>query len=94
MTNDKEIVIPRQFGFSTCLAGISAELSKTYNHLEIAKRALKDIKRKLLTIDVSNLSSWDRDKLYNIMFHDGIIDKALNKIEECDQLEAKKGLDK
>jgi ribosomal protein L10 len=49
--------------------------------LEIAKRALKDTERKLLTIDVSNLSSWDRDKLYEIMFHDGVIDKALDKIK-------------
>lgn len=48
--------------------------------LEIAEKALKDTERKLLTIDVSNLSSWDRDKLYNIMFHDGVIDKALDKI--------------
>ena len=85
MTNDKKLMIPRQFGFSTCLAKISAELSKTYKQLWIAKRALKDIERKLLTIDVSNLSSWDRDKLYNIMFHDGVIDKALDKIKELEK---------
>ena len=58
---------------------------KLEDKLEIAKRALKDIERKLLTIDISNLSSCDKDKLYNIMFHDGVIDKALKKIEELDK---------
>lgn len=61
------------------------KLEKTKKQLEIALETLKDTERKLLTIDVSNLSSWDRDKLYNIMFHDGVIDKALDKIEELEK---------
>ena len=50
--------------------------------LEIAVKALKDIERKLLTIDISNLSSRDRDKLYDVMFNDGVIDKAIEQIKE------------
>ena len=59
-----------------------SKLETTTKQLKIAIEALIDTERKLLTIDVSNLSSWDRDKLYNIMFHDGVIDKALQQIKE------------
>ena len=51
MTNDKELIIPRQFGFSTCLAKISAELSKTYKQLWIAIEALEVYKEEA---DVNN----------------------------------------
>lgn len=46
-------------------ASADVHTTKIEKQLEIAIKTLKDIERKLLTIDISNLSSRDRDKLYD-----------------------------
>lgn len=75
-------VICNDCGFGKQNKELKDKCERLEKQFEIAVTALKDTERKLLTINVSNLSSWDRDKLYNIMFHDGVIDKALDKIKK------------
>ena len=64
---------------------INAELvSKTEQlekQLEIATKALKETKDSLLKIELSNLNYEERHKLYDIMFADGVIDRALLEME-------------
>lgn len=50
--------------------------------LEIATKALKETKEKLLCVELSGLDGDNRQKMYDIMFEDGIIDKALKQIKE------------
>lgn len=49
--------------------------------LEIATKALKETKEKLLHVELSGLDGDNRQKMYDLMFEDGVIDKALKEME-------------
>ena len=49
--------------------------------LEIATKALNETKDRLLKMELSNLNYEERHKLYDIMFADGVIDRALLEME-------------
>ena len=49
--------------------------------LEIATKALKETKKKLLHVELSGLDGDNRQKMYDLMFEDGVIDKVLKEIE-------------
>lgn len=50
--------------------------------LEIAVNALEDIRNELLKINLAGLSYEDRHTIYNLMFDNGTISKALAKIQK------------
>ena len=50
--------------------------------LDIAIRALKETQEKLLQVELSGLDGNNRQKMYDLMFADGVIDKALKEMEE------------
>ena len=58
-----------------------SKTDKLEKKLEIATKALKETKDRLLKIELSNLNYEERHKLYDIMFADGVIDKALLEME-------------
>ena len=65
---------------------INAELEHKVEVLEkqlaIATKALEDTQEKLLHVELSGLDYDNRHKMYDLMFTDGVIDKALKEIEE------------
>jgi len=50
--------------------------------LDIVVKALKETKEKLLNVELSGLDGDNRQKMYDLMFADGVIDKALKQIKE------------
>lgn len=54
-------------------------LKRQENQIYEANLALKDIKEKLSSINLSVLIGYDREKIYEIIFTDGIIDSYLEK---------------
>ena len=49
--------------------------------LAISTKALKETKEKLLHVELSGLDGDNRQKMYDLMFEDGVIDKALKEME-------------
>ena len=49
--------------------------------LEIAAKALEETRENLLHVELSGLDGDNRQKMYDLMFTDGIIDKALKEME-------------
>ena len=54
---------------------------RTLEQLRIATGALRETKEKLLHVDLSGLDGDNRQKMYDLMFEDGVIDKALKEME-------------
>lgn len=54
---------------------------RTLEQLRIATGALRETKEKLLHIELSGLNGDNRQKMYDLMFEDGVIDKALKEME-------------
>lgn len=57
------------------------EHKRLQERLEIATKALKETKEKLLHVELSGLDGDNRQKMYDLMFEDGVIDKALKEME-------------
>lgn len=54
-------------------------LKKLENQIYEANRALKEVKEKALSVNLIGLDGQNRQKMYDIMFADGIIDSYLEK---------------
>ena len=54
---------------------------RTLEQLRIATNALKETKEKLLHVELSGLDGDNRQKMYDLMFEDGVIDKALKEMK-------------
>ena len=54
---------------------------RTLEQLRIATGALKETREKLLHVELSGLDGDNRQKMYDLMFEDGVIDKALKEME-------------
>ena len=54
---------------------------RTLEQLRIATGALRETKEKLLHVELSGLDGDNRQKMYDLMFEDGVIDKALKEME-------------
>ena len=68
---DKDISVPNK-----------GEKEKLQKKLEIATKALKETRKRLLHVELSGLDGDNRQKMYDLMFEDGVIDKALKEMEE------------
>ena len=55
---------------------------RTLEQLRIATVALKETKEKLLHVELSGLDGDNRQKMYDLMFEDGVIDKALKEMKD------------
>ena len=54
---------------------------RTLEQLRIATGALRETREKLLHVELSGLDGDNRQKMYDLMFEDGVIDKALKEME-------------
>ena len=54
-------------------------IKKLEKQIDEANDALKKAKEKALSVDLSGLNSYNRQKMYDIMFCEGIIDSYLDK---------------
>lgn len=59
-----------------------SEIEQLQKKLEIATKALKETRKRLLHVELSGLDGDNRQKMYDLMFEDGVIDKALKEMEE------------
>lgn len=57
------------------------DMIKIEKKLDIVVNALKETKEKLLHVELSGLDGDNRQKMYDLMFEDGVIDKALKEME-------------
>ena len=57
------------------------EYKRLQEQLAIATKALNETKEKLLHVELSGLDGDNRQKMYDLMFEDGVIDKALKEME-------------
>ena len=56
------------------------EYKRLQEKLRIATKALEEIKEKLLHVELSRLDGDNRQKMYDLMFEDGVIDKSQERI--------------
>ena len=62
---------------------LTVEVWQLKEKLNIAVKALENTQKKLLKLNLAGLSSDDRHALYDLMYDDGTIDEALNKIRSA-----------
>lgn len=62
---------------------IEGDIQRLQKKLEIATKALKETRKRLLHVELSGLDGDNRQKMYDLMFEDGVIDKALKEMEEA-----------
>lgn len=64
-----------------CNSELISQIMQLRKKLEIATKALKETEEKLLHVELSGLDGNNRQKMYDLMFDDGVIDKALKEME-------------
>lgn len=72
---------PKEIELEKRLEVSEKEHYRTLEQLRIATGALRETKDRLLKIELSNLNYEERHKLYDIMFADGVIDRALLEMD-------------